>query len=157
MVVIKQTEEVATPTPPIIAEVLQEFQDIFTTPTILPPHRVHDHIIPLVPGVVPVNTRPYRYSPLHKDEIERQVKDLLSSCLISPNTNPFSSPILLVQKKDGTWRFCVDYRRLNSLTVKNKFPMPSIDKILDELTWSKFVTRLDFKSGFHLIRMDPGR
>jgi hypothetical protein len=102
MVVIKQTEEVATPTPPIIAEVLQEFQDIFTTPTILPPHRVHDHIIPLVPGVVPVNTRPYRYSPLHKDEIERQVKDLLSSCLISPNTNPFSSPILLVQKKDGT-------------------------------------------------------
>jgi hypothetical protein len=102
MVVTKHAEEVATPTPPIIAEVLQEFQDIFTAPTILPPHRVYDHTIPLVLGAVPVNARPYRYSHFYKDEIERQVKDLLSSSLISPSTSPFTSPILLVQKKDGT-------------------------------------------------------
>jgi hypothetical protein len=70
LALVKQAEEIATPTPPIIAEVLQEFQDIFTDLTALPPHRVYDHIIPLLPGAVPVNARPYRYSPLHKDEFE---------------------------------------------------------------------------------------
>jgi hypothetical protein len=92
---------------------------------------------------------------MHKDEIERQVKQLLHSGLISLSTSPFASLVLLVQKKDGTWRFCVDYRKLNSLTVKNIFPMPLIDEILDELHGSKYFSRLDFKSGFHQIRMDP--
>jgi hypothetical protein len=75
--------------------------------------------------------------------------------LITPSTSPFASPGLLVQKKDGTWCFCVDYRRLNSITEKNKFPMPLIDDILDELSGSKFYTKLDFKSGFHQVRMSP--
>jgi hypothetical protein len=92
---------------------------------------------------------------MHKDEIEGQVKELLHFGLISLSTSPFASLVLLVQKKDGTWRFCVDYRKLNSLTVKNIFPMPLIDEILDELHGSKYFSRLDFKSGFHQIRMDP--
>jgi hypothetical protein len=81
------------------------------------------------------------------------VKQLLQRGLISTSTSPFASPILLVQKKDGTWRFCVDYRRLNSITVKNKFPMPLIDEILVELVGATVFTRLDFKSGFHQVRM----
>jgi hypothetical protein len=102
--------------------VLAEFKDVFAEPSSLPPHREYDHNVPLVPGAIPVNAKPYRYSPLHKDEIERQVKVLLQNGLIVLSTSPFASPVLLVQKKDGFWRFCVDYRRLNSLTIKTSFP-----------------------------------
>jgi hypothetical protein len=82
---------------------------------------------------VPINSRPYHYSPQHKIEIERQVKELLDNGLICHNHNPFASPVLLVKKKDGSWRFCVDYRKLNTMTIKNRFPMLIIDEILDEL------------------------
>jgi hypothetical protein len=144
--------------PVVIQQVLAEFKDVFANPTSLSAHREYDHtvpLVPLVPGAVHVNAKPYGYSPLHKDEIERQVKDLLQSGLITPSTSPFASPVLLVQKRDGSWRFCVDYRHLNSLTIKNKFPMPLIDEILDELTGSQFFSKLDFKAGFHQIRMAP--
>jgi hypothetical protein len=139
--------------PEDITKVVQEFAGVFEEPTALPPHREYDHTIPLLSNVVPVNARPYRYSPLHKDEIEKQVKHLLQTGLISPSTSPSASPVLLVQKKDRTWCFCVDYRRLNSITTKNKFPMPLIEEILDELHGSKFFSRLDFRAGFHQVRM----
>jgi hypothetical protein len=142
MVVLHQTEE------PITA-----VQDSVAEPTSLPPHREYDHTMPLVPGAVPINTEPYRYSPLHKDEIERQVKTLLQSGLIVPNTSLFASPVLLVQKKDDSWCFYVDYKRLNSLTIKSKFPMLLVDEILDELTGSQFFNKLDFNVGFHQVRM----
>jgi hypothetical protein len=106
-----------------------------------------------MPGVVPVNAKPYRYSPLHKDKIEKQVKTLLQNGLIVASTSPFASPVLLVQKKDGSWCFCVDYRRLNSITIKNKFPIPLIDEILDELARAQFFSKLDLRAGFHQIRM----
>lgn len=138
-----------------IDNLIAEFQDIFQEPKELPPPRAYDHTISLLPDAAPVNSRPYRYSPLHKDEIERQVKELLSAGLIIPSTSPFASPVLLVQKKDGSWRFCVDYRRLNSITIKNKFPMPLIDEILDELAGTKWFSSLDFRAGFHQIRMHP--
>jgi hypothetical protein len=83
----------------------------------LPPSRVYDHAIPLQPGADPVNTRPSKYSPRHKTEIERQVQELLQDGLFVHSTSPFASPVLLVLKKDGTWRFCVDYRRLNAITI----------------------------------------
>jgi hypothetical protein len=152
-VIQQDTVQPVVPTPSAISQVLDDFPDVFETPTNLPPHRDHDHSIPLLPGLVLVNSRPYHYSPLHKYEIERQVKALLESSLISISTSPFSSRVLLVQKKDGTWRFCADYRRLNSITIKNKFPMPLIKEILDELTGSCYFTRPDFKSGFQQIRM----
>lgn len=86
-----------------VQELLHKFQDVFQEPKTLPPARFYDHKIPLLPGAVPVNSKPYRYSPHHKDEIERQVKELLPAGLITPSTSPFASPVLLVQKKDGTW------------------------------------------------------
>ena len=136
-----------------VQALLHEFEDVFSKPSTLPPPRPYDHTIPLLPDAVPVNTKPYRYSPLHKDEIERQVKELLSNGLITQSTSPFASPVLLVQKKDGTWRFSVNYRKLNSLTIKNRFPLPIIEEILDELAGTKFFTKLDMTAGYHQIRM----
>lgn len=91
-----------------VQEVLNRFQDRFQEPGTLPPHRQFDHGIPLMPGTKPVNLKPYRYSPGQKDEIERQVSQMLKQGIIKPSTSPFASPVLLVRKKDGTWRFCVD-------------------------------------------------
>jgi hypothetical protein len=82
-----------------IQHLLEEYADVFEDPRTLPPSRFHDHHIPLLPNVVPVNSKPYRYSPLHKDEIENQVKALLAAGLIVPSTSPFASPVLLVQKR----------------------------------------------------------
>jgi len=139
--------------PETVQSLLQEFEDVFSKPTTLPPSRPYDHTIPLLPDAVPVNTKPYRYSPIHKDEIERQVKELLSQGFITQSTSHFASLVLLVQKKDGIWRFCVDYRKLNSLTIKNRFPLPIIEEILDELAGTKFFTKLDITAGYHQIRM----
>lgn len=85
-------------------------------------------------GAQPVNLRPYRYNPELKDEIERQIAEMLDSGVIQHSQSAWSSPALLVRKKDGTWRLCVDYRQLNNVTVKSKYPVPIIEELLDELT-----------------------
>nr|AAL68643.1 polyprotein [Oryza sativa Japonica Group] len=136
-----------------IQHVLQEFASVFDEPMGLPPTQSFDHTIPLIPGAVPVNVRPYRYTPAQKDEIEQQVREMLDKGIIQPSSSPFSSPVLLVKKKDGTWRFCVDYRHLNAITVKNKYPLPIIDELLDELSRAQWFTKLDLRAGYHQIRM----
>lgn len=102
-------------------QLLHEFHDIFQSPEGLPPSRFYDHQIPLLPGVAPVNSRPYKYSPQHKTEIEKQITRLLEAGLITRSSSPFASPVLLVLKKDGSWRMCVDYRKLNSITSRIDF------------------------------------
>ena len=141
--------------PEALQHLLALYKDIFTDPQCLPPRRAYDHAISLLPGSTPINAKPYHYSPLHKTEIENQVQQLLQVGLITQSHSPFASPVLLVKKKDGTWRFCVDYRRLNDMTIKNRFPMPIIEEILDELTGAKVFTKLDMKAGYHQIRMLP--
>jgi hypothetical protein len=133
--------------------VLLEFQDIFEEPKGLSPERQYDHAIPTLPNVVLINSRPYRYPLLHKDEIERQVRELLAAGLIVPSNIPYASPVLLVQKKDGSSRFSIDYRKLNDITIKNRFPMPFIDEILDELAGTKYSSKLDMRAGYHQLRM----
>jgi hypothetical protein len=140
---------------PNMQDLLIEFSDVFSEPTTLPPHRELDHAISLTKDASPVNTRPYRYSPLQKDQIERQVADMLSSGVITNSMSPFASPVLLVKKKDGTWRFCIDYHKLNELTIKNKFPLPVVDELLYELAGMKFFSKLDLRAGYHQIRMRP--
>jgi hypothetical protein len=140
---------------PDLQVILTEFGDIFDDPKKLPPQRLLDHAISLESNITPVNSRPYRYSPLQKDEIERQVQEMLNAGIISASMSPFASPVLLVKKKDGTWRFCVDYRRLNLLTIKNKFPIPIVDELLDELAGTKFFSKLDLRARHHQIRMRP--
>jgi hypothetical protein len=129
--------------PPQLQELLDEFTDLFAKPSELPPRRSCDHTIPLVEGAQPVSVRPYRYAMTLKSEIEKQVTEMLQSGLIKPSTSAFSSPVLLVRKKDKTWRFCVDYKMLNALTVKSKFLIPIIDELLDELSSVAWFTTSD--------------
>ncbi|XP_066365248.1 uncharacterized protein [Miscanthus floridulus] len=124
-------------------------------PNTLPPQRPFDHHIKLLLGDPPVNIRPYRYSPAQKDEIEKQLSEMLKNGIIKHSQSPYASPVLLVKKKNGSWRFCVDYRHLNAQTVKNKHPMPIVDELIDELAGAKWFSKLDFRAGYHQICIHP--
>lgn len=139
--------------PPSVQDVLLQYSAVFQEPDGLPPTRNWDHTIPLLPGAQPVNTRAHHFPPDQKNEIEKQLQEMLSKGIIQPSSSPFASPVLLVRKKDGSWRFCVDYRRLNSITVKNKHPMPVVEELLDELAGSCWFSKLDLRSGYHQIRV----
>ncbi|MCO5610884.1 hypothetical protein L7F22_065126 [Adiantum nelumboides] len=127
-----------------------------TIPVELPPSRgVDDHRIDLIPGTSPPNRPPYRVSLAQQEEIMSQVNELLEKGMVQPSSSPFCSPVLLVQKKDGSYRMCVDYRALNKSTIKNRFSVPRIEDIFDRLQGSSYYSRIDLKSGYHQIRIVP--
>ncbi|KAL4020921.1 hypothetical protein IC575_019709 [Cucumis melo] len=138
-----------------IATLLKQFASVFEWPTTLPPQCSIDHHIYLKSGTDPVNVRPYRYAHHQKEEMERLVDEMLSSGIICPSKSPYSSPVLLVRKKDWSWRFCVDHRALNNVTIPDKFPIPVIEELFDELKGASVFSKVELKAGYHQIRMCP--
>jgi hypothetical protein len=127
------------------------FEDI---PKGLPPTRNHDHDIHLIPGSVPPNIRPYRYPYPQKSEIEHMVEEMLEPSIIKPSQSSYSAPVVMVFKKYGSWHMCPDYRELNKITIKNKFLIPAIDELLDELHGAIYFTKLNLRSRYHQIIMN---
>ncbi|MCO5556935.1 hypothetical protein L7F22_010490 [Adiantum nelumboides] len=136
---------------------LNEYADCFpkALPGQLSPERPEDHNIDLIPGSAAPNKPPYRVSAVQQEEIMTEVNELLLKGHLQPSSFPFCSHVLLVQKKDGSWRLCIDYRALNKITVKNKFPIPRIDDVSDRLQGASFFSRIDLKSGYHKIPVNP--
>ena len=116
-----------------IANLLHTYQPMFARPSGLPPTRPHNHAIPLQKGVVHVKVKPYIYPFSQKQQIEKVVQEMLQESIIIPSNSSFSSPIIFVKKKNNTWRFCTDYRALNVIAVKDSFPIPTVDELIDEL------------------------
>jgi hypothetical protein len=147
----------ATETPSVsqdLQSILSNHQVGFSTPQGLPPScGVHDHSIPLLPGILPPNIYPYRHPFSKKIEIEKMVQELLNAGVILPSKSSYSSPVVMVMKKEGSWCMFLDFHTLNKLTIKDKFPIPVIDELLDELSGAQFFIKLDLHSGYHLICM----
>ncbi|GAU40456.1 hypothetical protein TSUD_141360 [Trifolium subterraneum] len=133
---------------PDFASLVDTYEDIFVEPTALPWARLgFDHKIPLKDGVEPFNLRPYRYSTVQKTIIDKMVQDMLSQGIIQHSNSPFASTIVLVRKKDGSWRLCIDYRKLNKATIKDRFPIPLIEDLMDELGGATIFSKLDMRRG----------
>jgi hypothetical protein len=138
---------------PLLTAILEEFKVVFDDPHALPPMRHVSHCINTEPGARPPYRPMYRLTPLERAELERQVQELLRKGWIRPSVSPYGSPVLFVKKKDGSLRMCVDFRALNKQTVKNRYPLPKIDMLLDTLQGSTCFSSLDLHSGYHQVRL----
>ena len=119
----------------------------------LPPERTVDHCIELLPGSQPTSRPSYKASFDELDELRKQLQDLTDKGFVRPSQSPFGAPVLWVRKKDGTLRLCVDFRALNAITVKNRYPLPRIDTLLDQLHGATLFTKIDLRSGYHQVRI----
>lgn len=133
---------------------LNEYRELVQEVSVLPPARPRFyHTIPLQEGANTISIHPCRNPAMQKMVIEGMIGDMLNERIIQTSASPFTSPVVLVKKKDGGWRLCVNYRALNRITIKNKYPIPLIDDLFDELGGAKIFSKLDLKAGYHQIRV----
>ncbi|GJS11386.1 putative reverse transcriptase domain-containing protein [Tanacetum coccineum] len=134
--------------------IVRDFPDVFPEDLPgLPPTRQVEFQIDLVPGVAPVARAPYRLAPSEMKELSEQLQELSDKGFIRPSSSPWGAPVLFVKKKDGSFRMCIDYRELNKLTVKNRYPLPRIDDLFDQLQGSSVYSKIDLRSGYHQLRV----
>ena len=119
----------------------------------LPPQREIEFTIDVVPGTTPPSITPYRMALVELKELKLQLQELLEKGFIRPSVSPWEAPMLFVRKKDGTLRLCVDYRQLNKMTVKKKYPLPRIDDLFDQLKGASFFSKIDLRSRYHQLRI----
>ena len=133
---------------------VSDFPDLFPEELPgLPPKREIEFAIDVVPGATPASITPYRMAPLELKELKLQLQELLEKGFIRPSVSPWGAPVLFVKKKDGTLRLCVDYRQLNKLTVKNKYPLPRIDDLFDQLKGASIFSKIDLRSRYHQLKI----
>jgi hypothetical protein len=133
-----------------------EYPDIFPDDLPgMPPDRDIEFVIELQPDTAPISKRPYRMPPNKLAELKIQLQDLLDKGFIHPSASPWGCPALFVKKKDNSLRLCVDYRPLNAVTIKNKYPLPRIDMLFDQLVGAKVFSKIDLRSGYHQIKIRP--
>ena len=152
-VIDAKKEEKSLANIPVVCDYPEVFPDDLPG---LPPVREVEFRIELVPGATPIAKAPYRLAPSEIREVMTQIQDLLDKGFIRPSSSPWGAPVLFVKKKDGSMRMCIDYRELNKKTVKNKYPLPRIDDLFDQLQGSSFFSKIDLRSGYHQVRVaDP--
>jgi hypothetical protein len=134
--------------------VVQQYPNVFPEELPrMPPDRDVEFIIDLIPGTAPIAKRPYRMAPVELAELKEQLRELQQKCYIRPSSSPWGAPVLFVKKKDGSMRICVDYRSLNEVTIKNKYPLPRIDDLFDQLKGAKYFSKIDLRSGYHQLKI----
>ncbi|KAL5546420.1 hypothetical protein UlMin_006107 [Ulmus minor] len=134
--------------------VVKEFVDVFPEELPgLPPDREVTFEIEVLPGTAPISKAPYRMAPAELKELQTQLQELLEKGFIRPSHSPWGAPVLFVKKKDGTLRMCIDYRGLNKVTIKNKYPLPRIDDLFDQLKGAVVFSKIDLRSGYHQLRI----
>ncbi|XP_050895726.1 uncharacterized protein LOC127102399 [Lathyrus oleraceus] len=135
---------------PIVCEFPEVFPEDVTS---LPPEREAEFSIDMIPGMTPISVSLYRMASLELRELKDQLEELLTKHFIRPSVSPWGAPVLLVKKNDGSMRLCIDYRQLNKVTIKNKYPLPRIDNLLDQLKGACVFSKIDLRSGYHQIRV----
>ncbi|GJW56567.1 putative reverse transcriptase domain-containing protein [Tanacetum coccineum] len=134
--------------------IVRDFPEVFLEDLSgLPSTRQVEFQIDLVPGAAPVARAPYQLAPSEMKELSEQLKELSDKGFIRPSSSPWGAPVLFIKKKDGSFRMCIDYRELNKLTVKNRYPLPRIDDLFDQLQGSSVYSKIDLRSGYHQLRV----
>jgi hypothetical protein len=134
--------------------VVNEYPDVFPEELPgMPPDRDIEFVIDLIPGTSPIAKRPYRMAAAELTELKKQLEELQRIGFIRPSSSPWGAPVLFVKKKDGSMRLCVDYRALNEVTIKNKYPLPRIDDLFDQLKGAKCFSKIDLRSGYFQLKI----